>query len=286
MATPFLSLVVPSYRQASTIADELHGLHRLLDELVPSHEIILVIDGNSDHTLEAVRRAVKLPNLKVACFVHNQGKGMALKYGLLQARGQLVAFIDAGGDLDPALLEIMLVEMKLHQADIVIGSKRHSLSEVSYPPIRRLYSSTYQLLNRVLFHLRIRDTQVGLKLFRRQVLELVLPRVLVKQFAFDLELLVVAYHLGFKRIVEAPVRLQHNFASSIGWRAVVQTLWDTLAIFYRLRIRHWYDHQPAMAVPAIHSPVMLTVHQTTQLAGRPTALTLQPIAASKTSYTK
>ncbi len=264
MVTPFLSLVIPAYRQADTIADELMTLHQLLNKLVHSHEIIVVIDGEEDNTASAVKK-LSLPNLRVDLFPHNQGKGMALRHGLAQARGELVAFIDSGGDLDPTFLEIMLVELKLHQAERVIGSKRHSLSEVSYPPVRRLYSAVYQLLNRFLFRLRIRDTQVGLKLFRRPVLEAVLPRVLVKQFAFDLELLVVAYHLGFQRVVEAPIRLRHNFASSIGWQAVLQTLWDTLAIFYRLRIRHWYDHTPSPVKPAVRSPLVLTVHRSEQL---------------------
>lgn len=263
MDSHFLSLIIPAYHQADTIADEVRALDKLLGKLVQFHEIIVVIDGDDDNTETALKR-LTIPNLRVDRFTNNQGKGMALRHGLAQARGELIAFIDAGGDLDPTFLEIMLVELKLHQADIVIGSKRHSLSDVSYPLVRRLYSAVYQLLTRILFHLRIRDTQVGLKLFRRHVLEAVLPRTLVKQFAFDLELLVVAYHLGFRRVVEAPVRLQHNFTSSIGWQAVMRTLWDTLAIFYRLRIRHWYDHEKSSAKHMISSPLVLTVRHSAQ----------------------
>lgn len=261
MRPPSLSVVVPTYHQAPTIARELHDLHTLLSDMVPSHEIIVVIDGNADNTAAAVEQ-LAIPALRVECFDRNQGKGMALRHGLALARGKLVAFIDAGGDLAPEFLEIMLVEMKLHHADIVIGSKRHSLSEVSYPLRRRLYSRTYQVLNRLLFQLKIRDTQVGLKLFRREVLDAVLPRILVKQFAFDLELLVVANHLGFRRIVEAPVKLHHGFVSSVTWRAVYQTLWDTLAIFYRLHVLHWYDHAPAPAAATVTNPVAITIQST------------------------
>lgn len=266
MRSPSLSVVVPTYHQAATIARELHDLHTLLGDMVPSHEIIVVIDGNADNTLAAVEQ-LTIPELRIECFDHNHGKGMALRHGLALARGKLVAFIDAGGDLAPEFLEIMLVEMKLHHADIVIGSKRHSLSEVSYPLRRRFYSRTYQALNRLLFQLKIRDTQVGLKLFRREVLDAVLPRILVKQFAFDLELLVVANHLGFRRIVEAPVKLQHNFASSVTWRAVYQTLWDTLAIFYRLRVLHWYDHVPSPVAATVTNPMTITIQSTPQPAG-------------------
>lgn len=247
-----LSLVVPSYCQRATIAKELDRLHALLETLAPRHELILVIDGDEDGTKEEILRHAWFPELRVECFAINQGKGFALRHGLSVARGALVAFLDAGGDLDPHELVRFLTAQTLYDADIVIGSKRHSLSEVSYPLLRRLYSRLYQLLNRVLFRLRVRDTQVGMKLFRRPVLETVLPRLVVKAFAFDLELLVVAHHLGFRRIVEAPVRLEHGFTSSINWRAVVRALWDTAAVFYRLRFLRWYDRPRA---PGIHPSV-------------------------------
>lgn len=236
-----LSLVVPSYRQGATICAELHRLHDLLQTITPQHELVLVIDGNEDGTREALLERAWFPELRVECFMINQGKGIALRHGLSVARGALVAFLDAGGDLDPHELVRFLAAQTLYDADIVIGSKRHSLSEVSYPPIRRLYSRGYQLLNRFLFSLRVRDTQVGMKLFRRSVLEATLPRLLVKQFALDLELLVVAHHLGFRRIVDAPIHLRHRFSSSVSWQSVARTLWDTLAVFYRLRLLHWYD---------------------------------------------
>lgn len=236
-----LSVVVPSHRQRATICAELLRLHAFLSTMTTDHEIILVIDGNEDGTREELLRHRWFPELRAACFQENQGKGHALRHGLGLARGELVVFLDAGGDLDFTELPRFLVAQTLYDADIVIGSKRHSLSDVSYPLLRRLYSRTYQLLNRVLFRLRIRDTQVGMKLFRREALQAVLPRLLVKAFAFDLELLVVANRLGFRRIVEAPVRIKLQFSSSVSWRAVAQTLWDTLAVFYRLRILRWYD---------------------------------------------
>lgn len=251
MHRPYLSVVVPAYRQARTICAELTALDTLLRTIVPSQEIILVIDGNEDDTLDEVTKHLALSGLRIESFEDNLGKGAAVRHGLLQARGELVAFIDSGGDVRLADLVVMLEELKLHNADIVIGSKRHSLSEVAYPPLRRLYSWVYQVLNRLLFRLRIRDTQVGLKVFRRQVLAAVLPRILVKQFAFDLEILVVANHLGFRRIVESPVTLRYGFTSSVTWTAVWQTLWDTLAVFYRLRILRWYDTVHPAATPVI-----------------------------------
>lgn len=263
-----LSVVVPSHRQRATICAELTRLHAYLATVTGDHEIIVVIDGNEDETKEELLRRQWFPELRAVCFQENQGKGRALRHGLGLATGELVVFLDAGGDIDYTELRRFLAAQTLYDADIVIGSKRHSLSDVSYPFLRRIYSRTYQLLNRVLFRLRIRDTQVGMKLFRRAVVQAVLPRLLVKAFAFDLELLVVANHLGYRRIVEAPIHITHRFSSTVSTRAAAQVLWDTLAVFYRLRLRRWYD------IPRVRD--VLPEPETVTL--RRTALALEPVA--------
>jgi hypothetical protein len=131
--------------------------------------------------------------------------------------------------------------MRRHGSDVVVGSKRHRLSIVHYPVYRRALSWVNQMLIRLLFNLNIRDTQTGVKLFRRQVLISALPRLAVKRFAFDLELLVVARHLGYRNIIEGPIRLDYRFESTVGASSIWYTLWDTAAIFYRLHILRYYD---------------------------------------------
>src|ERR671931_76055 len=78
----------------------------------------------------------------------------------------------------------------------------------------------------------------------RRVAEDVLPLLLVKRFAFDLELLAVAKSLGYDRIRELPIRLEYRFSGSgVGSLAVLAALWDTAAIFYRLRILRTYERK-------------------------------------------
>jgi hypothetical protein len=115
---------------------------------------------------------------------------------------------------------------------------------VHYPRARRAASWSYQQLNRVLFRLDVKDTQVGLKVFSGRVADEVLPLLLVKRFAFDLELLAVAASLGYDRIRELPIRLDYRFSGSgVGSLAVLGALWDTAAIFYRLRLLRTYDRK-------------------------------------------
>ena len=242
--TVALSVVVPAYREGRRIHDNLARLVRELDTLNVAYEVIVVSDGNTDGTAAEARR-VGSPNVKVFDYPMNVGKGFALSFGVAQSTGPLVTFIDADMELDPANIRPFLGLMQTSEWDAVIGSKRHPKSKVDYPRFRRFQSAIYQLLVRVLFSLNVRDTQTGLKLFRREVLEEALPLLAIKKFAFDLELLVVAHHIGYRRVVEAPIRLDYRFNSTVRPSAVFSILWDTAAIFYRLRILHYYQHRRA-----------------------------------------
>ena len=96
----------------------------------------------------------------------------------------------------------------------------------------------------------MRDTQVGLKVFHRRVVDEVFPLLLVKQFAFDLELLAVATALGFNRVKEMPVRLEYRFTgSALGSISVFRALWDTAAVFYRLRVLRTYQRKRHLLGP-------------------------------------
>lgn len=241
-ARPGLTVVMPAYRQERTIAEDLSRVVGVLASANLDFEILVVVDGHLDNTHEiATAIAESEPRVRVLGYEVNRGKGHAVRHGFASARGDLVAFLDAGMDIDPKALIRAVVAQRTTRADVVVGSKRHPLSVVAYPPIRRIYSGGYQLLTRLLFGFDVHDTQVGMKLFRREVIEAVAPRLLVKRFAFDVELLAVAYLLGFRRFVEVPVTIVHDgFASSVRLRSVFEMLWDTMAVWYRAKIRRHY----------------------------------------------
>jgi hypothetical protein len=100
-----------------------------------------------------------------------------------------------------------------------------------------------------LLGVNVKDTQAGLKVFRREVLEAVLPRLLVKRFAFDIEILAVSKYLGFDRIYEAPIkvdwrRCNSNFTPFLIFdKNILNMIKDTLAVFYRLRILNYYSDE-------------------------------------------
>jgi glycosyltransferase involved in cell wall biosynthesis/O-antigen/teichoic acid export membrane protein len=235
-----LTLVVPFYNPGPRLKGHLDEIINTLSSSKLSFEIIAVSDGSTDNSEVALTPLIS-NHLRLVRFDQNRGKGAALRAGLSAGRGEYLGFIDGDGDL-PADLLLNLIELiRDQQPDIIYGSKRHPRSQVVYPPLRRLYSWIYQQLNRVFFRLPLRDTQTGVKVVRRNVLVAVLPRMVEKRFAFDLELFVVARQQGFRNFVEMPVTIGQRFGSTISIRSVRNMLIDTLAIFYRLHILRFYE---------------------------------------------
>ena len=237
-----LSIIVPAY-YCPTIQKDLQTIISYLDDLNRPWEIICVIDGKRNHKDKTYFKAkkVKHKSLRVYTYKQNMGKGYAIRFGMARAGGGVIAFIDAGGDLEARGLGMALEHMKWYNADIIVGSKRHGASKVIYPWQRKVLSFIVQRATRFFFGLNISDTQTGLKIFKRRVLVKILPRLLVKRWAFDLEMLAVANHLGFTRIYESPVEIVHNFMSNVGFSAVQNFIIDYLAILYRIYILHYYE---------------------------------------------
>jgi glycosyltransferase involved in cell wall biosynthesis/O-antigen/teichoic acid export membrane protein len=268
-----LSVVMPCHNEAGGLR---HTLEGLVQELEPagSYEIIVVSDGSTDNSV-AIAEEFADDHIRVLHYPRSSGKGHALQVGLVEACGRYVAFVDADGDIGPEAIGPFLTIMKLYEPDVVLGSKRHPVSRVSYPPLRRLMSWSYHKLTRLLFRVNVRDTQTGLKLVRRDVLAAVLPRLYEKRFAFDLELLVVARSLGYSRVFEAPVRVDYKFSSQVRPGSVVRVALDTAAIFYRHYVLGSY--QPRGVSPATASALSL------ELVSAPAQRTPPPALASRTT---
>jgi glycosyltransferase involved in cell wall biosynthesis len=235
-----VSIVVPYYNPGDRLRSTIAHMVRVLDASGMTFEIITVSDGSTDgspFTLDGFPETV----VRRLSFDRNTGKGHALRAGLGVARGRYLGFIDADGDISPEFLAPFVSIMRSLEPDIIIGSKRHPDSSVHYPPLRRLYSWGYQRLIHLLFRLNVKDTQVGIKLVDRRVIADVLPLLRESRFALDLELLVLAHRLGYTHIVEAPVRIEERFGSTISLKAVWLLLVDTVGLFVRFSVRHEYD---------------------------------------------
>jgi cellulose synthase/poly-beta-1,6-N-acetylglucosamine synthase-like glycosyltransferase len=237
-----ISLIIPAHNEGEVIYKTAAEAVRVLEKLSREYEIIIVDDGSTDETPREIERITgDFANVRAVALTENQGKGNALKRGFQSATRELVVFLDADLDLNPSLIGILLKEMETTGADVVIGSKRHPDSSLSYPWYRKVYSTIYYFLILLMFRLPVKDTQTGIKLFHREVLARTFPRLVCKRYTLDLELLAVAHRIGYS-VAEAPISLsfQREFGR-IKLADVRNIIVDTLAIFYRLYILRYYD---------------------------------------------
>ncbi|MGC9220226.1 MAG: glycosyltransferase [Solirubrobacteraceae bacterium] len=239
-----ISLITPVVNGAGYIAASVGTVVDVLARTGRSFEVIVVCDGSTDGTPALAARTgdqrvrvVELPN--------NSGKGYAICAGIAHANGRLIGWLDADLDVAPDAITRAIDELESGDFDAAIGSKRHPQSHISYPLMRQLLSAGYFSLVRALLRVKVSDTQTGAKVFRREVLETVSPLLLVKRYAFDLEVLAVATAFGFDRFVEIPVELRYRTftGSGINTREVRRMFIDSLAIAYRIHLRHWYVRQ-------------------------------------------
>lgn len=248
-----LSVVVPAYNEGERILENLLEIAGTLASFSTSWEIVIVDDGSRDATGAAARRAqARIRNLRVLSYPRNRGKGFALRHGAAHARGDFIVFLDADLELHPKQLPVFFEIQAREGADLVVGSKRHPESTApdaaqAFPWSRRIMSDVYCRLVTFMFRLPVRDTQAGMKLFRRKVLVDVLPAVQTARFAFDLDLLVRAHQAGY-RAAEAPVAARFlRPTSRLTLRDVLRIWVDTVRLYRHVHMT-WRPQRAKRAV--------------------------------------
>jgi len=241
-AKKLLSVIVPAYKQEGSIKEDLENIDDVLSTGLRGdydYEILCVVDGSPDET-SAEARKVKRKNVKVLDYKRNRGKGYAVRYGMNRAKGELISFLDAGREISPDGIMMLMAHQQWYQADIIVGSKRHPASHVDYPLTRKVLSTGYHFGVRLLFGIPVRDTQSGIKIFRRPVIRKVLPKCGIERYAMDIEILALAKHFGYGRIYEAPIEIKYGFGDlthASNMKVIAQMLRDTLGLFYSLKIK-------------------------------------------------
>jgi glycosyltransferase involved in cell wall biosynthesis len=238
MAQIDLSVVVPAFNEEHSIEFALINIDDVLSREKCNYEIIVIDDGSDDNTrLKALHYSEKNSRVKVVSYLGNNGKGYAEKNGFLKTNGDVVIFVDSDLEIDLKTVSNYIAALK--NADIVIGSKWHSKSQVEISILRRTLSHCFNVLVKLLIGINIRDTQVGLKVVKKSSFEKIIPKLVIKRFAFDVELLAVSRLYGLT-IIEMPVRLKMNNRPKFG--DVLKMFFDLLGITYRVRVRRLYEN--------------------------------------------
>jgi len=234
---PELSLVMPAYNEEKNIRLVIERVDNVARQMGLRYELIVVDDGSVDNTKVEVEGCAGInDHVKVASYNDNVGKGFALRTGFSHAVGDLVIFMDSDAEIDPKQLAHYINALK--DADVVVASKWHPQSKLDTPLTRRILSRGFNALVKLLVGLRLSDTQTGLKAVRREAFVGVFPRLTVKRYAFDVEMLALANLLRLK-VVELPINIR--LRSLFSFREVWRMFLDLLGITYRLRVTRWYQ---------------------------------------------
>lgn len=251
-----LSVVIPFYNPGDALRPTVERLISVAEQAGLDFEVIAVSDGSVDGS-EATIEGLS-PRVQVVRSAVNRGKGAALHRGFAMARGRYTGFVDADGDIDPAHVVDYYRRAVAGGHEVVYASKRHAASRSASSVLRKIMSYGFIGVVGSLFSLRIDDTQTGCKVFRRDVMATVLPRLREHRFAFDLEFFVAARAAGIRDIVAAPVELRARMAgSTISRSAILGTLTDAIAILSRLHFTPVYrTAAPSSGVAQLPMPTV------------------------------
>lgn len=229
---PQYSIIVPAYNESARIGATLQQILDYIQRQNWNAEVVVVDDGSRDNTIEVTQQhAASHQALRIVKNPGNQGKGYAVRNGMLQARGRILLFTDA--DLSSPISEAAKLFAALEQgADVAIGSRwlDPSLQFQRQSKKRQILSRFYNLFLRAVLLFPYRDTQCGFKAFTREAADRIFPLQRINRWGFDPEILYLAHHFRLK-VVEVPVAWGHEEGSQLHvWRDGMRMGWDALRI--------------------------------------------------------
>jgi len=228
----YLSVIIPAYNEERRITKTLLSIDGYLKRQTYDYEILVVNDGSEDETVGVLERLkTKISNLAIIDDKRNQGKGHAVRHGLLAASGDVRLFTDADSSTPIEEIEKFLPYFK-ERYDIIVGSRsiKGAKIMVGQPLHRKVLGTIYRLLSHAVVGLRdIRDTQCGFKIFSSKSVSDILPRCRTNGFSFDSEILIIGQRLGYK-IKEVPVVWTNSPETRVRLKGMIESIVDLIKI--------------------------------------------------------
>jgi glycosyltransferase involved in cell wall biosynthesis len=205
---PSISLVLPAYNEAENIEPMVAEATPALESVSDDFEIIVVDDGSADDTAGVSGRVAESnPHVRLIQHPVNRGFGAAVFTGFTAAQKDWIFYTDA--DRQFVLDELSKFVPFMEQADLIAGYRAPRRD----PFMRVLYGKGWSMLCTLLFGYTVRDVDCGFKLFRREIIQELAPKIASRGATFSIEWLVRAKRAGY-RFAEVPVSHRPRVAGS------------------------------------------------------------------------
>ncbi len=224
-----ISFVIPAYNESATIEKVVCVVDAYAYEHKKVYEIIVVNDGSIDETYQKLcELQKKYPFLRCIHLKHNQGKGSAVKKGVLASRYEWIVFLDA--DLSTHPNELLAIEERADGADIYMGSRAVQGSKLvkRQSILRQTHGKLFNRVMRMLFNLQFHDTQCGFKVFHRKTKH-IFEQLVTKGWIFDVEFIVRAQKSGYT-VLEVPISWTNDPHTKMRFSHSIQILRDIIRL--------------------------------------------------------
>jgi len=208
-----LSIIIPAYNEENRIRSTVECYMKYFKNY--DFELIIIPNGCKDKTEEIVIQLSKeYKQIKYSVLKEALGKGEALKEGFRIAEGNLIGFVDADDSTKPKDFEDLIKNIKDNGCIIASRYIKGSIVKPKQKFARIIASRVFNFLVRILFGLKIHDTQCGAKMFKKTTIKTVLPKLDITRWAFDVDLLYQIKKHNFK-IKEFPTKWKDGSGSRL-----------------------------------------------------------------------
>jgi dolichyl-phosphate beta-glucosyltransferase len=214
-ARPMLSVVLPAYNESHRLPQTLSELRPYLDRRFPRHEVVVVDDGSTDSTAGIVRSAaLEWPQLRLLQQPKNLGKGAAVKRGMLDAKGELVLFMDADHATPIEEMEKIFPQLAGGGYRVVVGVRTYQHDDSKW---RRIIGLSLQILTHlIVFDRAVVDSQCGFKCFGADAAKRIFGLSRINGGMFDVEIFAIMHRLGISPLYQ-PVPWTNKAGSRINF---------------------------------------------------------------------
>lgn len=199
-----LSVIIPAYNEEALISKTIGDYLKFFRKQKLDFEINVILNGCTDNSLEVVSEiSRKNKEVRFVDIRRSIGKGGAVIEGFKVAKGSLVCYVDADGSTSPVALNELIDKIGDNSGAMASRYLKESKILRKQPVTRVVASRGFNMLTRLMLGLNFKDTQCGGKVFRKEAINNIMNNLVVRGWAFDVNILYLLKKKGYS-VIEVP----------------------------------------------------------------------------------